>query len=184
MGLFSMEHGALSYDADFAVYGIAVASGALTLLIAGPSAQAGLLGLLVMLGVVVWTLVEYLLHRFVLHRLPPFRRWHDLHHQRPKALISTPTIFSASLILVLVSLPVWIAAGPWPACAMTLGVMTGYLLYSITHHATHHWHGRSAWLARRKRWHALHHHRLDAPGYYGVTNSFWDRVFGSAGKQA
>jgi hypothetical protein len=29
-----------------------------------------------------WTLIEYGLHRFVLHRLPPFQAMQELHHQR------------------------------------------------------------------------------------------------------
>ena len=76
-------------------------------------------------------------------------------------------------------LPAWWLFGLWPGCAVTCGVLAGYLAYTITHHATHHWNFDNAWLKRRKRSHALHHH-LDKPVGFGVTSVFWDWVFGSA----
>ena len=97
------------------------------------------------------------------------------------ALIGTPTIVSATCIAALVFLPALATGGVWRAASLTLGVLTGYLAYSVAHHATHHWHADSAWLKRLKRTHALHHHRAERPGCYGVTSMFWDKVFGSAG---
>lgn len=48
---------------------------------------------------------------------------------------------------------------------------------------SHHWRGTSAWLKRRKRWHALHHHAAQ-PGCYGAVRPLWDPVFGSVGQPA
>ena len=93
---------------------------------------------------------------------------------------ATPTVLSAALVVALVFLPVLAFGGIWNACALTLGVLIGYLLYAVTHHATHHWPAGSAWLKRRKRWHALHHHDAGRLGRFGVTSAFWDHVFGSA----
>jgi sterol desaturase/sphingolipid hydroxylase (fatty acid hydroxylase superfamily) len=178
--MFTMEHGSAAYRADFAVYGAAVTGLAGLLLVAAPRAQRVELLCLAALGLASWTAIEYALHRFILHGLAPFDRWHHEHHRRPAALICSPTIFSASLIAVLVFLPMLALLGLWPACALTFGVLTGYLLYAITHHATHHWRGDSAWLKRRKRWHAFHHHGDGKLGGYGVTSAFWDHVFRSA----
>jgi sterol desaturase/sphingolipid hydroxylase (fatty acid hydroxylase superfamily) len=180
MGLFAMEHGKAAYQADFALYGVAVAALATFLFTFGPHALRLESLALVCVGLVSWTAIEYLLHRFVLHGLAPFKGWHEEHHQRPTALICAPTILSASLILALVFLPVLALGGIWNACALTLGMLTGYLLYAITHHATHHWPAESAWLKRRKRWHALHHHDAGRLGGFGVTSALWDHVFGSA----
>ncbi|HEX9390986.1 MAG TPA: sterol desaturase family protein [Usitatibacteraceae bacterium] len=180
MGLFNLEQSKAAYIADFVFYGFAVAATAVWLLAAGPRAQLPILAALTLMGLASWTLLEYVLHRFVLHGLQPFRRWHAEHHQRPMALICTPTILSATLIVTMVFLPALLLGDLWRAGAMTLGVMTGYLAYGITHHATHHWRTNSAWLKRRKLWHALHHRRPDQPGYYGVSNALWDHVFGSA----
>ena len=83
------------------------------------------------------------------------------------------------MIATLVFLPALLMSNLWIASAFTLGVLAGYLAYSITHHATHHWRARSPWLLQRKRWHALHHRHADEPACYGVTTDLWDRVFGS-----
>jgi sterol desaturase/sphingolipid hydroxylase (fatty acid hydroxylase superfamily) len=184
----ALEHSRFAYRADLALYGAAVPLLAALLLAAGPRGLGPQLVAYAVLGLASWTAIEYALHRFVLHGIQPFRRWHAEHHQRPTALICTPTILSASLIATLVFLPAWLVLGGWPAGAVTLGVLTGYLAYTVTHHATHHWRAGGAWLLQRKRWHAQHHraqHRAgDRPGCYGVTSSFWDHVFGSTGQPA
>ena len=184
MSFFKMEHGKAAYRADFALYGTAVASLATFLFTAQPHSQRLQSLALIGLGLVVWTAIEYLLHRFVLHGIAPFKRWHEQHHERPTALICVPTLLSASLIVALVFLPTLAVGGLWGACALTLGVLTGYLLYGIAHHATHHWQAEGAWLQRRKRWHALHHHDAGRLGGFGVTSAFWDHVFGSAKHRA
>lgn len=179
MLFLSLEHSKLAYRADFLAYGAASVGLATLLLVAGPSRHAGMLGALVLTGWSSWTLIEYLLHRFVLHGVYPFSQWHAEHHRRPGALICTPTLLSALLIFMLVFLPSFLVAGFWVACAFTLGVLGGYLGYAVTHHATHHWSANNAWLRQRKRWHALHHGAGAKSGCYGVTSAFWDRVFGS-----
>ena len=182
MDLFALEHSQAAYRADFAMYGASVVVLAGFLAYDGPREHWLGIAAIVLAGLVSWTAIEYALHRFVLHGLQPFRRWHAEHHQRPRALICSPTIMSASLIVVLVFLPALLVGGLWRACALTLGVLSGYLAYAITHHATHHWRADSAWMKDRKRWHALHHHRVDHPGYYGVTSTFWDHVFRSSSR--
>jgi cyclopropane-fatty-acyl-phospholipid synthase len=183
MSFFNVEHGKFAYWADYVAYGLAVSTMAVLLVVEAPPGQQLQLAMLAVLGLVTWTALEYLLHRFVLHAIAPFNRWHAEHHDRPRALICAPTILSASLIVLLVFVPAWLIGTRWQACALTFGLLTGYLTYAITHHATHHWRANSAWLRGRKRWHALHHH-ADTPAYFGVTSSFWDHVFGSAGQSS
>jgi cyclopropane-fatty-acyl-phospholipid synthase len=179
MAFFSAEHGKVAYWADFAIYGTAVALLALALSAFAPRQQWPSLVSLVVLGAAAWTLIEYAVHRFVLHGLEPFLSWHADHHDRPMALMATPTLLSVSLIAALVFLPAFVAAGLWRALASTLGVTAGYLAYSVMHHATHHWRSHGTWMKRRKIWHARHHH---ATACYGVSTDFWDRVFGSTGE--
>lgn len=178
LALFSIEHGRAAYWADFGIYGAAVAALAILLSAFAPRELWPSLAALVVFGAAAWTLIEYAVHRFVLHGLEPFLSWHAEHHERPTALISTPTLLSASLVVSLVFLPALLAAGFWRASALTLGVIAGYLAYAVTHHATHHWRSCGPWMTRRKRWHARHHHMAAC---YGVSCSFWDRVFGSTG---
>lgn len=178
MNLFTSEHSKTAYRADFVLYGITVVLLAAFVLIESPRAQRGEIVAFALLGLGSWTAMEYGLHRFVLHGLQPFRRWHAAHHRQPRALIFTSTILSATLIGILVFLPALLLGDLWRACALTLGLLTGYLGYTITHHAIHHWRADSAWLKARKHWHALHHSN-EQPGCYGVTSPFWDQIFGS-----
>lgn len=179
MNPFSLEHGKAAYFADFVAYAVIVAALAALLAVSSPKGEGFSLIALAAAGLAGWTLAEYLLHRFVLHGLAPFRNWHTLHHRRPTALISTPTLLSAGLIVALVAAPAAFLGGRWDACALTVGVSGGYLAYAITHHATHHGRARGRWLRRRKYWHARHHHLGTPAGCYGVTGEFWDRVFGT-----
>jgi sterol desaturase/sphingolipid hydroxylase (fatty acid hydroxylase superfamily) len=183
MSLLALEHSKAAYRADFALYGCAVALLSAVLLWHYPTGRAGQLIVFMIFGLCAWTALECALHRFVLHGVAPFQRWHAEHHERPKALIGTPTILSAALFGMLVFLPTVLLGNLWRASALTLGLLLGYLFYATTHHAIHHWHGDSKWLRRRKRWHA-HHHRGVEPVCYGVTSSFWDRVFCSSRRVA
>jgi sterol desaturase/sphingolipid hydroxylase (fatty acid hydroxylase superfamily) len=179
MGCLELESSSTAYRADFAIYSLAVAGLAVALLVRAPAPGWHLLGL-VAGGYVLWSLLEYLLHRFVLHRVQPFRRMHEQHHLRPHAYIGTPTVVSAPLFAVLVLAPSGAMAGLWPACALTLGVLGGYLVYTTIHHICHHGRIRSVWFANRRRWHGRHHVPLQPQGCYGVSHSVWDHIFGTA----
>lgn len=181
MGLLSLEHSPAVYWADFAWHAVVALSLAGLLaagLLAAPGwPRAAAMLALVALGGLLWTLIEYMLHRFVLHGVPPFRHWHALHHQRPRALICGPTLLSSAGIAALVLAPAWALLGLPHAEALTLGVVLGYLVYGLAHHAAHHG-GGGRWMQQRRRWHALHHHGAAAAGY-GVSTGLWDRVFAS-----
>jgi sterol desaturase/sphingolipid hydroxylase (fatty acid hydroxylase superfamily) len=181
MGLLSIEQSKLAYRADFGLYATAVTALTAFVALAGPRGHGPALVGWAFAGLVSWSAIEYALHRFVLHGLQPFRGWHSEHHERPQALICAPTILSAALIGALVFLPVLLIGNLWHACALTLGVLVGYVAYAITHHATHHWRTEQEWLKRRKRLHAIHHHRPTA--CYGVTTVAWDHVFGTAQRE-
>ncbi|MGA9667147.1 MAG: sterol desaturase family protein [Gallionella sp.] len=180
MHIFKLEHGKTAYRADIALYCITIALLAAYLISGTPRELRSEMAVLALAGLASWTAVEYAMHRFLLHGLQPFRSWHEQHHQRPKAIIFTPTILSLAWQFALIFIPAMFLGGIWRACALTLGMLTGYLAYTLTHHAVHHSHAGNTWLKRRKRWHAIHHHRIEQPGCYGVTTEFWDHVFGSA----
>ena len=171
---------------DLACYATASVTLALALLVASPPGQAGVLLGTAAAGGALWTLAEYGLHRFVLHGLPPFDRWHAEHHRRPQALIGSPTLLSASLFAVLAAAPAVALLGAWPAAALMFGLLTGYLLYGVMHQGLHHVGPlaprRWPWLLRRRHWHGQHHRSGNAqPAHFGVTSGLWDRVFRSVG---
>jgi cyclopropane-fatty-acyl-phospholipid synthase len=176
MRILTLEHSKVSNILDFTFYITCVLLLALYLLINGSRQQ--LVGnlLFILAGLLSWTVIEYLLHRFVLHGMQPLKNWHIEHHKYPSAFISLPTLLSAALLLILVFLPVLFILGIFPACAVTLGVLTGYLTYTVVHHGIHHWNIDSNWFKKRKHWHDFHHY-ADQTKCYGVTSSFWDYVF-------
>lgn len=184
-GLFSIEHGTTAYAFDFALYGAAVVLLAACLKLTAPLSAWPVWAGFAVLGWAVWTLLEYAVHRFVLHGLPPFNRWHGEHHHRPAALICAPTVLSVGLIVGFFFLPLVWGWGVPTALSLTLGLTVGYLAYAVLHHATHHWRARGVWMKRRKLWHAQHHRSSSADSkgsqaYYGVSSGFWDHVFGTA----
>jgi hypothetical protein len=176
MKIFTLEHHPVSNFADFVLYPLAIMAGLAAVFLYAPGVRWPLV-LAGAAGFVAWSLVEYALHRYVLHGLQPFKRWHEEHHQRPFALIGTSTIASLVLFVALVFLPLALVFGRWPALAVMLGVISGYLLYVTVHHASHHWKARpGSWMQARKLAHARHH-MSGMHGWYGVTTSFWDHVF-------
>jgi sterol desaturase/sphingolipid hydroxylase (fatty acid hydroxylase superfamily) len=129
-------------------------------------------------GALAWTFFEYILHRFVLHRIPVFAAMHDAHHEAPLAFVGTPTWLSLSVILGFVFLPAWALGSFNMASGLTIGVMAGFFWYGIVHHAIHF--RRPRMIAKRlilaSRRHSQHHYATRS-GNFGVTTSFWDRVF-------
>ena len=168
------------YYADFVLYPALVLALSLHALWREPSNLAGDWALAVLGGVVAWTILEYLLHRVVLHHLQPFKRWHELHHARPLDLIGTPSWLSAGLFLAL-----WLvlaqATEADVAGGVTAGLMLGYLGYVFVHCAVHNRRARAgSWLFDAKLRHALHHH-AQGPCNFGVSTGLWDAVFGTGG---
>lgn len=174
-----------AYRFDLIFYAVSPLSLGLLLSIYSPLESRAEILLLGLVGLVLWSLIEYLLHRFVLHGLPPFKRWHTQHHNQPMARICLPTALSMLLILLLVFLPSLCVLNIWQASSFTYGVLSGYAIYTHIHHATHHARQTNGWLARRQREHAIHHasHHLSLQPKgrnFGVTNQFWDRLFRTA----
>jgi sterol desaturase/sphingolipid hydroxylase (fatty acid hydroxylase superfamily) len=131
------------------------------------------------IGIFVWTLAEYVIHRAILHHVVFIRDMHDRHHRAPTELIDTPIWLSFSFMLLGVLMPSWLAFGFGVASGFTIGMTLGYLIYGLMHHAMHHWripHG--TYLYRAKRRHAQHHASTDE-GNYGVSSPLWDYVFGT-----
>lgn len=134
---------------------------------------------LALAGAAAWTLLEYLIHRFLGHRWPgnPFGVEHVRHH-------ATTHYFAPSLKKAAVAAPVILALGAalaWPlgaagaaACAGGLGAM--YVLYEVVHRRAH-THGPRGAYGRWLRRHHFHHH-FHAPHLnHGVTTPVWDVVF-------
>lgn len=138
----------------------------------------------ILLGLFVWTLTEYVMHRFVFHWMPPGKFgdrmhfvFHGVHHDYPsdsKRLVMVPTIsiplatlffFLFKLILGLVNV--------FP---FFIGFLSGYLFYDMVHYAIHHYNFKSKFWLDLKHHHMLHHYK-DMDNGYGVSSKFWDLIF-------
>lgn len=133
-------------------------------------------------GLGLWTLIEYLLHRFVFHE-----RWlgqrgareHTEHHAKvdwfapwsSKLLLATPVL----LALTALGVPF---LGLGAGASLAAGVVAGWLAYEALHRAIHVLppHGAYARWAWR---HHLQHHFGSPKANFGVSSPIWDRVFGT-----
>jgi sterol desaturase/sphingolipid hydroxylase (fatty acid hydroxylase superfamily) len=143
------------------------------------------------LGLFLWTFTEYTMHRFVFHfkaRTPWQERmsflFHGVHHAQPqcKTRLVMPLPVSIPLALVfyglfylllnrLINAPGWLAP-------IISGFMIGYLIYDLTHYATHHFPMRAGFLKFLKRYHMQHHFKTPN-ARFGVSSPIWDKVFGT-----
>jgi len=136
-------------------------------------------------GTFFWTLFEYLMHRFVFHFVsgrPRARRviyvLHGNHHEFPrdKERLFMPPV--PSLVLAgFIFFAQYLVLGR-PAFAFFPGFLLGYLCYGSMHYAIHAWNPPFAWMKPLWRNHHLHHYKHAERGF-GVSTSFWDRVFGT-----
>ena len=123
-----------------------------------------------LLGMLLWTFAEYTLHRYVFHYQPrnPWQEkivflFHGIHHLQPqcKTRLVMPPAVSVPMI------------GPTFS-----GFITGYLIYDMTHYATHHLPMRHGIWKFLKRHHMQHHYRTP-DRRFGVSSPLWDLVFGT-----
>jgi sterol desaturase/sphingolipid hydroxylase (fatty acid hydroxylase superfamily) len=129
-------------------------------------------------GLMLWTLAEYLLHRFALHHWPYFSKFHQAHHDEPRAKIGAPTLFTLSFFFGVAFVPVWALLNTIIASAFLAGFLTGYIAFAGVHEAVHHSKSQNRLMRYFKKLHAIHHHG-DSSRNFGVTTSFWDHVFGT-----
>jgi sterol desaturase/sphingolipid hydroxylase (fatty acid hydroxylase superfamily) len=144
-----------------------------------------------LVGLVLWTLAEYNVHRFVFH-LRPRAPWqermvylaHGIHHHQPhcKTRLVLPPAFSVPLAVIFCGLfylviTVVLGAGHW-LLPVFAGFLTGYITYDLIHYATHHAPVRGrVWKYLKK--HHMYHHFKTPNDRYGVSSPLWDYVYGT-----
>ncbi len=175
LGLVSVRMSKTAFHLDFVAYPPVIV---ICLYMARGKISLEAIVLLFILGLMLWTLAEYLLHRFVLHGWPFFAKYHQAHHDDPSALIASPTLFSLGVFASIALLPATLLLGLWPALPCFAGFLVGYIAFAAVHEIVHHSQSQYAVVRHFKRFHARHHHATQASNF-GVLTSFWDRVFGT-----
>lgn len=148
---------------------------------ARPASAAAMIGL----GVALWTLGEYLVHRFIEHGTllrAKYIQNHLRHHREPwpaehfvyslrQTLPIVPLVFGESWVL------------SWEihrAMAIAAGLVGSYLVNEWVHFVAHRpalTEGRPL-LAFMAKNHLKHHHE-DAKRHFGFFTTFWDRLLGT-----
>lgn len=135
-----------------------------------------------LVGALGWTLLEYLLHRFVFHSRSARRvgaKEHRRHHALGDYFAPWWQKALAASVAVAIVLPLLILiAGVQAGIACTSGFIGAYLLYEILHRRAH-THPPRGRYGRWRRKHHFAHHFADPRLAQGVTTPVWDWVFGT-----
>lgn len=120
----------------------------------------------ILAGLIIWTIVEYVMHRYIFHYELPGKIGarlhfviHGVHHDYPsdrKRLVMPP-----SLSIPLALMFYFLFRSIIPAIYLDIFFSTflfGYLIYDIGHYAMHHFNFKSGLFKRIKQHHMLHHY--------------------------
>lgn len=160
-------------------------------------------------GLLIWTLLEYAIHRGIFHppqwveddtrrvvgglapeaavlpALPSLRHKfyfivHGVHHDYPND--STRLVMPPSVSIPLSALFFLAFAALFGAAApaVFVGFIAGYLVYDTIHYVVHHANGRFAVVRALKRRHFRHHY-ADSSRDFGVSSPLWDLILGTLG---
>ena len=134
-------------------------------------------------GLLAFTLVEYIMHRYLFHIEPstPSRanigkKIHGAHHDFPKdkdriSMPPLPQIILASFFFGIF----YLLLGNY-VFGFLPGFYVGYLLYSSIHYAIHAYQPPKNFLKVLWIHHGIHHYK-NPDKAYGVSSPFWDFLF-------
>ncbi|XP_055320321.1 uncharacterized protein LOC129577397 isoform X2 [Sitodiplosis mosellana] len=136
------------------------------------------------LGIFLWTLLEYSLHRWVFHLDSSHQSGtvctfhfllHGLHHKvpfDPYRLVFPP--FPATILATIIYIPIQVFLHN-PKLIFAGGLF-GYLCYDMMHYYIHHGSPSGGHLYYMKRYHYQHHFVHHDKGF-GISSSMWDEAF-------
>jgi sterol desaturase/sphingolipid hydroxylase (fatty acid hydroxylase superfamily) len=136
-------------------------------------------------GILLWTLIEYIIHRWVFHYEPKTVTGrkihflvHGIHHDYPRdaTRLVMPLLVSAPLAIFFFY--VFMAAFGSFYLIVFSGFVLGYVSYDSIHYATHHINMKGKIGAFLRAYH-LRHHYEDEHTAYGVSTPLWDYIFRS-----
>ncbi|MAE94200.1 MAG: hypothetical protein CL910_06020 [Deltaproteobacteria bacterium] len=133
------------------------------------------------LGVLAWSFMEYVIHRWLGHdarmRPNPFAAEHVRHHGEGNyfAPIWTKALAAAAGLGLVGGPAIWLA-GTTEGLSFAAAFTGSYLGYELLHWRKHIHPGYGAF-GRFTRRHHFYHHYTDPKFNHGVTLAFWDRVF-------
>ena len=141
----------------------------------------------VLVGLLLWTLIEYGLHRILLHWRPRQGTWRRLltsrrreHRRHPRDPARIPVAPQHSLpgSALMLLLFVWAAPDLKTAAGMISGLWAGLLYYELVHYRIHRSKSSGGALWQQRRGH-FYNHFVDDRFCFGVTSPLWDWIFGT-----
>lgn len=132
-------------------------------------------------GILSWTLMEYLLHRFWGHTIKRglFYKEHSKHHFVKDYF--APNIYkirAAAGVAIITMLVLGPIVGIKYATAFTSSFTLMYLFYEFVHYQLHIT-GPQNWYFATMAAHHFTHHFVNPNSNHGVTSTVWDYVFGT-----
>ena len=143
--------------------------------------------LFIIAGVFSWTLIEYVLHRFIFHYNAGSNfgkklvyAAHLSHHENPRA---TNRLFSGLIISLPIAtvyfLSAWLVTSSLQSSTyLFTGLAAGYSCYEWLHFQAHHRRPRLRVFRYLRKYHLLHHYQSPRQRY-GVTSPLLDVIFGT-----
>lgn len=136
------------------------------------------------LGILTWSFLEYVIHRFAAHsrsfwRSSPFSREHTRHHAEGNYFAPAWKKVPVAIVFMLIIAPMAIAlTNQFAGLSYATALVGTYVAYEV-HHRRLHTHAGNSTYGRWARLHHFHHHFVDPRTNHGVTSPLWDFVFGT-----
>ncbi|NXY35740.1 FA2H hydroxylase, partial [Pomatorhinus ruficollis] len=140
-----------------------------------------------LLGMILWSLLEYLIHRFVFHMKPPASNYylitlhfllHGQHHKSPfdsSRLVFPPV--PASLVIGFFYGVLRLLLPEVLGLSVFVGGLCGYVIYDMMHYYLHYGSPKKGtYLYGLKAYHVKHHFEHQRAGF-GISTRFWDYPF-------
>jgi len=139
--------------------------------------------LLFLVGALAFTLVEYIIHKYVFHMMPDTKikadiqyKVHGVHHDFPKEKDRLAMPPPLSIVLsILFFLFFRMIMGDY-AYGFMPGFLFGYTAYLFVHYIVHAWQPPNNIFKELWIHHGIHHYK-DSERAFGVSSPLWDFIF-------
>jgi dihydroceramide fatty acyl 2-hydroxylase len=136
------------------------------------------------LGYLIWTLIEYFGHRYLFHWEFPGKFGnrihfliHGVHHIHPNdpLRLVMPALLSGPIMALAFGITQTLFGASF-GLPILAGFISGYVIYDMVHYYVHHAEPKTTLGRFYQRFHLMHHFNEPALGF-GVSAPWWDYVF-------
>ncbi|MBS1950483.1 MAG: Fatty acid hydroxylase family (carotene hydroxylase/sterol desaturase) [Cytophagales bacterium] len=165
-------------------------SGLLYWSITHTSLSVGITLVMFFFGLLFFTWVEYVVHRYVFHMSTQTEKRaemqyiiHGVHHEYPKdkSRLAMPPVLSLTIATLLLFIFRLILGDL--VFSFLPGFIVGYALYLLIHYMIHAFQPPKNFFKLLWVNHSIHHYKTDEEVIFGVSSPLWDYVFGTMPKK-